>query len=316
MKEQLISVIIPVYNEEKYLPQCLDSLIGQTYQNLEIILVDDASADTSLDICLRYQERDARIRVIKKEKNAGISAARNAGIEVCRGQYIYFLDSDDFILPETLTRMYEAIVKNDADIAICAMERVDVSGRGIEVLTLPEIACTDVKKVYELLSQGSMTCMVQTKLYRRRLFEKLRFPVGKQYEDVFIFGDALKQCQRVTILSEAYFKYRIHAEAFSKRPYELKHMDVIEAFVKLYQDMKADQTEYLWYAKHAAYTRLIDAIKKCQFREPEKKRIQMLRRQVLRCCGLHLKYTPMVFAYYWMRQAGYVFKEYRGGEAR
>ena len=95
MKEELISVIIPVYKVEKYLPQCVESVIGQTYRNLEINLVDDASPDNSLEICLHYQKQDKRIRVIKKERNAGVSSARNTGIEACTGQYIYFLGSDD-----------------------------------------------------------------------------------------------------------------------------------------------------------------------------------------------------------------------------
>lgn len=316
MKEELISVIIPVYKVEKYLPQCLESVIGQTYRNLEIILVDDASPDNSLEICLHYQKQDKRIRVIKKERNAGVSSARNTGIEACTGQYIYFLDSDDFIETDMLMNMHRAMAENNADLAICAMERVDVYGKGFQVLELPEIPCADSNMVYELLAKEKLTCMVQTKLYRRCLFEKVRFPIGKLYEDIFILGDVLRQCHRTAILSEPYLKYRIHAGAFTKQVYRFEHMDVVEAYIKLYQDMKEQKVPSLWFAKYAAYTRLIDAIKRSTFDERNQKRIQMLRRQILQRCGLHIKFTPMVFGYYWMRQAGYVFKEYQSGEKK
>lgn len=308
-EEPLISVIIPVYNVERYLEQCLESVVNQTYRNLEIIIVDDASPDNSREIYLRYQKMDARIRIIRKEKNAGLSKARNSALEVCQGQFVYFLDSDDYIQPEMLEHMYQAMHRNDADMAICAHERVDECGKGVGDRPLPEIACADSRKIYELFVQEKLPVFVQTKLYRRELFEKVRFPVGKMHEDVFIFPEIMRLCRRITVLSEELFKYRVHFQSFTNSSYTLAHMDAVEGFVKMYRYMKKDGLDSYIYVKKFAYVRLIVAIKKCKFGVEERNRIKSLRRDILKYCGVHIKYTPMVFVYYWMRKAGFVFKE-------
>ena len=116
-KKPLISVIVPVYNVEKYLPKCLDSLLAQTWQELEIIVVDDGSPDNSWDIMQEYARRDSRVRPIR-QKNGGLSAARNAGVEAARGEWIGFLDSDDYVAPEMYERLYRAAAEQGAQMAV------------------------------------------------------------------------------------------------------------------------------------------------------------------------------------------------------
>ena len=129
MNEQ-ISVIIPVYNVEKYLSDCVESVLRQTYTDLEIILVDDGSKDASGRICDDYAKQDLRVRVIHKQ-NGGLSSARNAGIESANGQYLYFLDSDDWIAENAIELLYEAIKNTQSDLALCNMQYTDVRGRNI-----------------------------------------------------------------------------------------------------------------------------------------------------------------------------------------
>ena len=122
-RNSLISVIVPVYNVEKYLPQCLNSIINQTYKNIEVVLVDDGSTDDSGNICEEYKKNDERIIVVH-QKNSGLSAARNVGIEISTGEYITFIDSDDYISPDYIENLYSALEQYSADIAICDLKKV------------------------------------------------------------------------------------------------------------------------------------------------------------------------------------------------
>ena len=135
----MISVIVPVYNVEKYLRQCLDSVLAQTYRELEIILVDDGSTDGSGAICDEYATRDSRIKVVHQQ-NGGLSSARNAGLDLATGEYVAFVDSDDYIHETMLELLYQALVENNADTVICNFERVDEKGDVISVRSLQPLA--------------------------------------------------------------------------------------------------------------------------------------------------------------------------------
>ena len=125
-----ISVIIPIYNVEKYLEKCIDSVLAQTYRNIEIILVDDGSTDKCADICDSYLKKDSRVKVIHKV-NGGLSSARNAGLDIAEGDFISFVDSDDFIEKEMLEKLYEALMEADADMAVCNFRWIDTNGARI-----------------------------------------------------------------------------------------------------------------------------------------------------------------------------------------
>ena len=178
----LISVIIPVYNVEEYLCRCVDSVLDQTYRNTEILLVDDGSPDNCPAICDEYARQDARVRVLHQE-NKGLSGARNAGIDVAKGQWLAFVDSDDYLAPDFLERLLEACERTGSDLSVCRWEYV----RGEKI---PEHG-TGETRVYtgrEMLANlylpdGAYFVVAWNKLYRRELFEGIRYPLGKIHED-------------------------------------------------------------------------------------------------------------------------------------
>ena len=129
-EQAVLSIIVPVYNLENYLCKCIDSILGQTYRDFEVLLVDDGSTDSSLSICLQYAETDSRICVFHKD-NGGASSARNLGLEKARGQYISFIDGDDFIEPDLYERLLEDLLKTNADISCCQLDRIDRKGKHI-----------------------------------------------------------------------------------------------------------------------------------------------------------------------------------------
>lgn len=185
MKQPLISVIVPVYNVEQFLPRCVDSILAQTYQNLEIILVDDGARDASGRICDEYAAKDTRIRVIHKE-NGGLSSARNAGIDAARGEYLAFVDSDDWIEPDTYQHMLERMVQYGVKL-VCA-GRYDVNGKtGEKTLGLcpkQETCITAEEMLGRIFLWDGCDSSAWDKLYHRSLFAEFRYPVGKICEDV------------------------------------------------------------------------------------------------------------------------------------
>lgn len=186
---ELISVIIPVYKVEAYLQRCVDSVLKQTYENLEIILVDDGSPDGCPAICDAYAARDARVKVIH-QANAGLSGARNAGIEAAKGAYLSFIDSDDYVAPDFIESLYEACVTTGSQMSLCRW--VYVHGEEIKGTDLseemPEKEAVTLFTGRELLANlyipdGAYYVVAWNKLYRRELFEQVRYPVGRIHED-------------------------------------------------------------------------------------------------------------------------------------
>lgn len=186
-----ISVIIPVYNVEKYLVKCIDSVINQTYTNLEIILVDDGSPDRCPQICDEYAKKDKRIRVIHKA-NGGLSDARNAGIDVADGEYICFLDGDDYIAPNMYEKLYTAIKKNNADMSICNFCYVDENGNILDKENMEYPIKDEYISGRKVLEEKLMELnrhywvVAWNKLYRHEIFERCRYPVGKIHEDEYV----------------------------------------------------------------------------------------------------------------------------------
>ena len=184
MNKDLISVIVPVYKVEKYLNRCVDSIINQTYKNLEIILVDDGSPDNCGKICDDYAKLDKRIKVIHK-KNGGLSDARNAGLSVAKGKYIGFVDSDDYISENMYEILYKELVKNKADISIC--KYIYFKNKIPEFTTDYEITSyTNKEAILELIKikQRKIQDYAWNKLYKRKLFKKIRYPKNFVFEDI------------------------------------------------------------------------------------------------------------------------------------
>ena len=166
----LISVIVPVYNVKNYLEKCLDSIINQTYKNLEIILINDGSTDESLDICYMYEKKDNRIKVYNQE-NHGLSYTRNRGIELARGKYIGFVDSDDVISPFMYEFLYKAINEYNSKISICDFVRFSDKPTFNE--TYESISLTKIDAIKELMIDKKIANHAVDKLYLRELFNEL-----------------------------------------------------------------------------------------------------------------------------------------------
>lgn len=180
--KDLISVIIPVYRVEAYLKRCVDSVLAQTYTHMEVILVDDGSPDGCPSICDAYAEQDARVTVIHQE-NAGLSGARNAGIDRAKGAYLAFVDSDDYLAPDFLERLYQACVDTNSEMSVCRWEYV--KGESI-----PEKGTgkTEIFTGRQMLANlytpdGAYFVVAWNKLYKKELFEKIRYPLGRIHED-------------------------------------------------------------------------------------------------------------------------------------
>lgn len=207
----MISVIIPVYQVEKYLRKSLDSVIVQTFENLEIILVDDGSTDTSGKICDEYAKKDSRIKVIHQE-NQGLSAARNAGLNIAKGDFIGFVDSDDYIEPAMFENLYQAAIEKKADIAICNFHKVDESNKTLFYSNLK--AWTGSSKDF-VKQDGIRYNYVWHKLYRKELFKTIHFPVGRQWEDLFIMHDIFWMADRITIIPYIGYNYVVHSKSIT-----------------------------------------------------------------------------------------------------
>lgn len=191
MEHPLVSVIVPVYNVEKYLARCLDSVVGQTYRNLEIILVNDGSTDRSGEICSQYAQRDTRIRLFTQE-NQGLSAARNTGLDHMTGEYIVFVDSDDYISLSLVEILLRALLERKVPMAICRFDMIDEEEKGQGTLY------SGPKANFRILSRDNLydeidkrvravTPAVWGKLYSKSIFDGLRFDMGRFHEDILIF---------------------------------------------------------------------------------------------------------------------------------
>lgn len=204
----LISVIVPVYNVEKYLCRCVDSILAQTYQNLEVILVDDGTKDNSDKICDDYASRDPRIRVIHKE-NGGLSSARNAGIDIASGEYLVFVDSDDWIEPDMVESLLGAALTHGTELAIAG--RWDVKeATGEKTLGLCPKKTETVEgeeAVRRIFRWENCDSAAWDKLYHRRLFREIRFPFGVICEDVPIMYRIALDAGRVTFLNKPVYNY-------------------------------------------------------------------------------------------------------------
>lgn len=213
MEEKLVSVIVAVYNIEEYLPRCVDSILAQTYGKLEIILVDDGSWDRSGSICDAYARKDRRIMVIHK-KNGGLSDARNAGMDAASGEYIGFVDGDDWIEPDMYRAMYQACEKEKAQAAACRYKQITKSG--VIDGSAGNSVCLSRDEALEIYVCGDDRYLIYnsvwSKLFARELVEDMRFPVGKNSEDIMFTTKAFCRLERLAYLDEAYYNYVLDRE--------------------------------------------------------------------------------------------------------
>lgn len=226
----LISVIVPVYKVEAYLDRCVQSIVNQTYQNLEIILVDDGSPDNCGAMCDAWAEKDSRIRVIHKS-NGGLSDARNAGMAIATGEYIAFVDSDDWLDAQMYQCLYEAMVTTDSDIASCGARRVWLDGRPSQELRAVNrdfvMECEAAMKA--LITSDGMVQTVWNNIYRRDVIDGILFPVGLIHEDEFWTWKVIARSRRVVTVKESYYNYLQRTNSIMGIGFTEKRLLVIQA---------------------------------------------------------------------------------------
>jgi len=234
-----ISVIVPVYNVEKYLSRCVESIIHQTYEDLEIILVDDGSTDRSGELCDEYEKRDGRIRVIHKE-NGGISSARNIGLQYATGEYIGFVDSDDYIDPEMYMTLFDRIISESADIAICGISNSYAGNEFIKDNSEENLRVMDNLTALKMMLEGkSITASPCTKLFRVALLDGLAFSEDIHYgEDALFFTYVFLSVKRVIFTSKKLYCYYHRSGSVTTRPYSQKTYDIIKVYRLIGEQIK------------------------------------------------------------------------------
>lgn len=250
----MISVIIPVYKVEKYLSRCIESVIGQTYTNLEIILVDDGSPDKCPLIIDEYAKNDKRIKVIYKE-NGGLSSARNAGLEIATGDYITFVDSDDTIDCKMYEILYNLLKKHNSDIAICQLVRVseDVEGNliipNLNIDNIEEKIFTRAEALKQIMINGDIGNFACTKLFKRELFNEVLFPDGKVYEDIATIYKLVHKANKIIYTNQKLYYYLYgRVGAITSSFSEKKILDSIYAYFTQYRFITENYPEIKQYA--------------------------------------------------------------------
>lgn len=240
MKDNKISVIVPIYNVEKYLRRCIDSIINQTYKNLEIILVNDGSPDNCGVICDEYSNKDERIKVIHK-KNGGLSDARNAGLEIATGSYIGYVDSDDWIEPNMYEDLINVISYEDSDIASCMVNKIWDEKDVINVKYEDElniITLNTEDALAELIKEKLLTQTVWNKLYRREIISDIIFEYGKFHEDEFWSYRIIANAKKISIINKGYYNYFQRDTSIMGEGYSLKRLDALDALESRYRFIK------------------------------------------------------------------------------
>ena len=268
-KAPLLSIIVPVYKVENYLPKCIDSILAQTFTDFELILVDDGSPDDCPALCDAAAEKDARVRVIH-QKNGGLSAARNAGLDAAKGAWIGFVDSDDYIAPEMYEVLYQAVQSTGADLALCDYAEVDEAGKPCPPMhvSLSEGELTGQKLLKR--ASGLMVQLAWNKLYRRAIFTQLRYPEGKLNEDLFLIPEVCLQIQKAVVVPKALYYYVQRGGSIMSGNKTLRHFDAAEAAQRYWEclvenaayDALANAAQYVMGCVSRIYRQLSPALRK------------------------------------------------------
>lgn len=228
MSLELISVIIPVYKVEEFLDHCIESIVEQTYRELEIILVDDGSPDECPLKCDKWAERDRRIRVIHK-KNGGLSDARNVGMSIATGSYISFIDSDDWISPDFYEKLYHSIIESNAQIAASGIVWAYNDHLQHDDFIYNQRIFSPEDALETLIQGRGFYAVAWNKLYKKSLFDGIEFPIGKLHEDEFVTYKLVGKATKLVLCQKALYYYR-QREGSIMKEWSIKHLDALEAF--------------------------------------------------------------------------------------
>lgn len=237
MKQPLISVIIPVYGVEKYIAQCLESIINQTYKNLEIIIINDGTKDRSAEIAKEYAAKDSRIKVYDFE-NGGLSVARNRGLEIATGDYISYIDSDDWLDTKMYETLLDAAMKNDADMVKCGVIETNNDKEDEIAFSSTKIITNEKHEAFENYFNGMLWTLAWNGLYKKELAKKVKFPDNVVHEDNYSSGMFLYLAKKIVVIPFCGNYYRVNDAGISKGGVK-KPLDKILAISKLKKDLFA-----------------------------------------------------------------------------
>lgn len=295
-----VSVIVPIYKVELYLNKCIDSILNQTYKNLEVILIDDGSPDNCPLICDEYAKRDSRIRVIHK-KNGGLSDARNVGIEIMQGEYVTFVDSDDFLEAHCIERLVYCMEDTDSDISICDyysfiensfINRIAIENGSIELFDSENaLKSALVGNPFALSAWG--------KLYKSNLFVSIRYPKGKIYEDLGTTYKILDLANKICYVPEKMYYYLIRKSSISYDRFSKNKMDMLYYSEEMMRFIEKNYTQDIDEAKIRVATSAVDLLRDmglnkgndvCLYRNKCYHLLKQYRRILLKNSKINVKY--------------------------
>lgn len=275
--EEIVSIIIPVYKVEKYMNRCIESIMNQTYKKIEIILVDDGSPDNCGKICDEYAKKDKRVVVVHKE-NGGLSDARNAGIDIAKGKYIAFVDSDDYVDNDYVEILYKAISEDKADIAISSHKVMYENGTILEKATGERNILTQKETIKRILYDEGIDLSAWAKLYKKELFKTMKFPKGRLFEDAAITCKIISLTEKVSLVSKSTYNYIIRNDSITTKDFTPSKMDLITSTKEMseyvkekYPDLEDATNRRVMYAYLSTLSQLAMSNK----RFPEEQKILM-----------------------------------------
>ena len=254
--EDLISVIVPVYNVQEYLKKCIDSIIKQTYKNIEIILVDDGSTDNSGKICDEYKKIDKRIKVIHKE-NKGLSDARNVGIDIATGKYVTFIDSDDFVSDIYIEYMYSIMKKTNSDIGICKIKVIyDRNIKEQRKIDIEPKIYNKIQAFENLLYSEGIDVAANAKIYPKYYFDDIKYPINEKYEDVAIIYKIFEKTTQIAYGNLECYYYYVRIGSISKSGFNKGELDYLKNTEQMltylennYKELKQAVTRFRLYSR-------------------------------------------------------------------
>jgi glycosyltransferase involved in cell wall biosynthesis len=271
----LISIIVPVYKVQKYLEKCINSILAQSINNFELILIDDGSPDDCGIICDSYAAKDKRVKVIHK-KNEGLSAARNTGLEIAEGKYIGFIDSDDWVDQKMYETLINLLIDNDADIAQCEFIRIFDEDEKVDNSENNNIQIfNNIESLKNIYNEKSISTVVSwNKLYKKELFQYIRFPKGKIHEDEFTTHKLLYTSRKLVYTDKIFYYYRQTPNSIMNSKFNKKRLDILDAMEERLEFAKLIEDEIFINETLKKYMfRLINFYYKCKEEIPEEKDI-------------------------------------------
>lgn len=263
IKMPLVSVVLPIYNVENYLERCVKSVCMQTYSNLEILLIDDGSTDSSGKMCDKFATEDKRIRVFHK-KNGGLSDARNYGIKKARAELISFIDSDDFVDRDYIQYLYQLISKYDTDMAICQHRVCFKNKKKKDYGAGGDIILSNKKCIEKMLYHDVIDTSAWAKLYKIKLFDNVQYPKGKWFEDIATTYALMLKCEKIAVGLESKYNYILRPDSIVNSEFKLKKMDLLEMtdqmaadILKIYPDLEKAVLRRQVYARFSTLNQML-----------------------------------------------------------